>query len=282
MGHHTTTQIPGFIDAHVHVKSLDGLTQLAAAGIVAIRDAGLRESLAREHGTLNRRQAGPIVVSAGWALYKKGGYGSLFGAPVESREEIRSEIRKLKQAGAGIIKVMASGIVSLRKPGSITPGGFTGDELKYIVQESARVGLGVMAHANGEEAITASVRAGVRSVEHGFFMTARALDVVAKYGTFWTPTVGALAGAADKGEVSAEVQAYVGSLIRSHQEMILRAQALGVALAIGTDRILPDARYKEAYDAELRYFGQAGFSPDAVLAIACDNGARLLGLNNII
>ncbi|MGE5173811.1 MAG: amidohydrolase family protein [Betaproteobacteria bacterium] len=274
----TATGSPGFVDCHVHIRDNAGLDQLARAGIIAAREAGLRENAAQV-GSLCPTQAGPVVViRACWALYKKGGYGSQFGVAVDSLEEIRTEILKLKQAGAGIIKVMASGIVSLRRPGSITPGGFTGDELKYIVQESARAGLGVMAHANGEEAITASVRAGVRSLEHGFFMTARALDVIAKYGTFWTPTVGALARAADKGKVSAEVQAYVGSLIRSHQEMILRAHALGVTLAIGTDYVLPDARYKDAYEAELRYFGQAGLSRDAVLVIACDNGARLLGL----
>ncbi len=252
--------------------------QLEEAGIVAVRDAGLRENAVSTHATPNRRQAGPVVVSAGWALYKKRGYGSLFGAPVESRKEIRSEILKLKKAGAGIIKVVASGIVSLRNPGSITSGGFTGDELEYIVRESARVGLGVMAHANGEEAITASARAGVRSVEHGFFMTPRALDVLAKLGTFWIPTVGALARAANKGKVSADVQAYVGSLIRSHQKMVLRAQALGVALAIGTDFVLPGAGYEAAYHAELAYFEQAGLSRDAVLMIACEGGSKLLGL----
>ncbi len=278
MGPQTTTGIPGFIDAHVHIKSFDGLAQLEEAGIVAVRDAGLRENAAGKRETPNRRQAGPFVVSAEWALYKKHGYGSLFGTPVENRQEIGSEIFKLKQAGAGIIKVMASGIVSLRKPGSITSGGFTGDELEYIVHESARVGLGVMAHANGEKAIAASARAGVRSVEHGFFMTPRALDVLAKHGTFWIPTVGALARAADKDKASAEVQAYVGSLMRSHQEMILRAQALGVALAIGTDFVLPGAGYEAAYHAELAYFEQAGLSRDAVLMIACGNGARLLGL----
>ncbi len=275
---HTNAGPPGFVDAHLHIRDDEGLAQLAAAGIVAARDGGLRENAARESGKLRSPQTGPVVIRAGWALYKKGGYGSRLGVPVENREQIRAEILKLKKAGAGIIKVMASGIVSLGKPGTVTPGGFTEDELAFIVQESGCVGLHVMAHANGEEAITASARAGVRSVEHGFFMSRQSLEIMAEKGTFWTPTVGALARAAGKGAVSAEAREYSDSLLRSHQAMIRHAQALDVVLAIGTDCIVPDGCYEAAYRAELEYFVQAGLSREAVQAIACDNGARLLGI----
>lgn len=269
---------PGFIDAHVHIRDHAGLAQLAAAGIVAARDAGLRENAAGERRPRYRPQAGPFTVQARWAIYKRGGYGSLFGFPVETREEIRAEIHKLKEAGAGIIKVMASGIVSLSMPGSITPGGFTREELAFIVQESGRVGLDVMAHANGERAIKDCALAGARSVEHGFFMSARALEVMAGQGTFWTPTVGALARAAGKNKIPEESKEYAVGLIRAHQDMIVTAQALGVVLAIGTDCTLPCADYEAHYRAEMEYFEQAGLSRDTVLTIARDNGARLLGI----
>jgi imidazolonepropionase-like amidohydrolase len=274
----TATESSGFVDCHVHIRDNEGLEQLARAGIVAAREAGLRENAALA-GSLCPLKAGQVVViRAGWALYKKGGYGSLFGVGVDSLEEIRTEILKLKKAGAGIIKVMASGIVDLSKPGSVTPGGFAEDELAFIVQESGRVGLHVMAHANGEEAIIASARAGVRSVEHGFFMNRRSLDIVAEKGAFWTPTVGALARAAGKSMVSTEAKAYCDSLIRSHQSMIQKAYTLGVALAVGTDCVLPDPDYESSYRAELQYLEQAGLDRDSVLAIARDNGARLLGI----
>ena len=266
----------GLIDAHVHIRDYAGFAQLAAAGIAAARDAGLRENAAGS-GSLRPPQTGPVVIRACWALYKRGGYGSLFGVPVDTREEIRTEIHKLKEAGAGIIKVMASGIVNLSRPGGITLGGFTGEELSFIVQESGRIGLSVMAHANGE-AIMASVRAGVRSVEHGFFMSEGALEVMAEKGTFWTPTVGALARAARRSPVPEEGKEYAAGLIRSHLIMIQKAHTLGVALAVGTDCVLPDPDYGSVYRAELEFFEQAGLGRDTVLAIARDNGARLLGI----
>jgi imidazolonepropionase-like amidohydrolase len=265
------------VDAHVHIKETEGIEAVLAAGVGAVRDAGTREGtglgIVRDE-RLNR----PMVISAGRALCKKGGYGSSFGTPVESAVEAKSEIARLKQAGAGTLKIMASGIVSLRERGRITGKGFSADELRSLVEEAARCGLPVMAHANGEEAIICCAEAGVRSIEHGFFMTARALDVMARHGTFWTPTVGALARAAEAGGIAEEIKAYISELIRFHLEMINRAHGVGVPLAIGTDYVLPDPRYQDAYEAEMAYFVEAGLSHDAVESIASDNGARLLGI----
>jgi imidazolonepropionase-like amidohydrolase len=268
----------GFVDAHVHIADMAALEEVRAAGITAVRDAGMRRNA--EQGLPPYRLAAhsPLVISSGWALYKKGGYGASLGVALENRHDIASEILRLARAGADIIKVMASGMVSLKRPGTITLGGFSQEDLCFIVEEARRHGLGVMAHANGEEAIMAAASAGVRSVEHGFFMTERALGAMAGYGTYWTPTVGALARAAESGAPSKEAKAYIARLIVSHLHMIRQAHGMGVALAVGTDCTLPDPRYREAYGAELLYFEQAGISLDGVHAIACEGGARLLGI----
>ncbi len=275
IGHHSD-----FVDTHIHIEDARGLEAVRAAGIAAVRDAGTKEGAGLKPGTALR--SGLTIVSAGWAIFKKGEYGSLFGVPVETSEEIRGEILKLKRAGAGIIKIMASGMVSLKRPGTITHGGFHPEELRFIVGEAATAGLGVMAHANGAAAIVAATESGVRSVEHGFFMTERTLEAMAKHGTYWTPTVGALARAAASTAISKEMKASVTALIASQLEMIGRARELGVPLAVGTDCVLPDPEYKKIYDAELSYFERAGISREDVLHIACEGGARLLGLNNRI
>ena len=175
---------PGFVDAHVHIKNIDAFAQIAAAGITAVRDAGLRMDDERRSAAALFNKSFAKVISARWALYKAGGYGSLFGVPVETRGEIKAEILRLKLAGADIIKVMASGMVSLKKPNAVTSGGFNGDELALIVEEARTHDLAVMAHANGEAAIIAAAEAGVRSIEHGYFMTRRALDMMAQRKIF--------------------------------------------------------------------------------------------------
>jgi hypothetical protein len=266
------------VDAHVHIQDTRGLDAVAEAGVFTVRDAGTRHGAGLGIGNPAELRVAPVIVSAGRALWKKGGYGLIFGNPVETRSEIKSEILKLKREGAGIIKAMASGMVSLKEPGSITRGGFSRDELRFIVDEAAALGLGVMAHANAEPAIISAADAGVRSIEHGFFMTARALDMMAKKGIYWTPTVGALARAAETTEGSNGVREFVSGLISEHLKMMQHAYSIGVPLAVGTDCVLPDPRYRDAYDAELAYFEQAGISHDAAMKIAGEDGARLLGI----
>ncbi|MCK9420121.1 MAG: amidohydrolase family protein [Nitrospirae bacterium] len=267
-----------FVDAHVHLKDTCCLDTIVDAGVGAVRDAGRRGNITDGINSIARDNSLPRIISARWALYKKGGYGSLFGIPVTTREEIKSAIHTLKDAGAGIIKIMASGMVSLKEPGRVTAGGFDKDELRFIVQSAATCGMGVMAHANGEHAIIDAAEAGVRSIEHGFFMSRRALDSMAKKSTFWVPTVGALKRAAESAQVSKETEDFVAGLIGSHLEMMRYAQGIGVPLAVGTDCVLPDPRYAEVYEAELLYFQQAGIPYGEVMKIACERGASLLGL----
>lgn len=264
----------GLVDAHVHITSPEGAAQLAASGIVAARDAGMR---ANRDGALYQHKDYPSIVRSGWAIVAEGGYGERFGIAVSGHGAIRQEIKRLKAAGAGIIKTMASGMVSLREPGRITTGGFGADDLSFLVHEAADRGLGVMCHANGEDAILAAVAAGVRSIEHGFFMTERALDAMAVAGVSWVPTIGALARAAEQSLMSDSMRQYVARLIDHHRAMLLKAYLMGLSLAIGTDCTLPHPNYRAAYDDEMRYFEQSGIPNDAVLRIATESGAELPG-----
>jgi imidazolonepropionase-like amidohydrolase len=266
--------LTGLDDVHVHLKGLPGLESVRAAGISAVRDAGMRDNA--ENGRLTCKRSGmPAVVASCWALYKAGGYGSRFGVAAATRSEIKTQLIRLKKAGADIIKVMASGIVSLSNPGRITSGGFDRDELTFIVDEAATSGLSVMAHANSEPAIIAAAGSGVRSIEHGFFMTDAALDLMAAKSVFWCPTIGALVRAAQSAKGS---HSSIPELISAHLQKLKRAHELGVPLAVGTDCVLPDASYREAYESELSYFEQAGIARSEVLRIAGEGGARLLGI----
>jgi imidazolonepropionase-like amidohydrolase len=169
-------------------------------------------------------------------------------------------------------------MVSLKRPGEITGGSFGRDVLRFIVETARENGLEVMAHANGEAAILNAAEAGVRSVEHGFFMTEKALESLHTNGVFWVPTVGALQRAAEKPDVGHEVKLFVERTIDGHLALIRKAFEQGVPLAVGTDAVLPDRRYRSFYEAELTYFRRAGIPHDEVLKIACEGGRKLLGI----
>jgi imidazolonepropionase-like amidohydrolase len=264
---------PAYVDAHVHLRNAGGLADVVNAGVVSVRDAGTQDGACLRISKPDT----PMVIGAGWALCKRGGYGSLFGVSLDSREQISGEILKLKKSGAGIIKVIASGMVSLKRPGEVTGGGFGRDDLKFIVETARKNGLGVMAHANGEAAIVNAAEAGVRSVEHGFFMTQKALESLQANGVFWVPTVGALQRAAEQPDVGREVKLFVERTIDEHLALVRKAFERGVPLAVGTDAVLPDRRYRSFYEAELIYLRRAGIPRDAILTIACEGGKKLLG-----
>ena len=266
----------GFVDAHVHLREASGLACAASAGIGALRDAGFRRNIDRGIIKPGTGGAGPAVVTSGWALYSKGGYGSTFGIAVSTPEQIQEAIISLKRAGADIIKTMASGKVSFEHPGQVTAGGFSSEELAGLVCEAAAQGLGVMAHANGEPAIIAAAQAGVRSIEHGFFMTEQALGLMAEKAIFWVPTIGALERAAASYSGPGDAKKFAGSLIHSQLTMLRYAHSIGVPLAIGTDCVLPDPAYRAAYHAEIELFEQAGIPHDSVMHIASAGGAKLL------
>jgi imidazolonepropionase-like amidohydrolase len=273
-----TSSRAGFIDAHTHLTHPEALQDLARAGITAARDAGTRQG----SGLALKRTPvqGNIVriITAGRALSKRGGYGAFLGTPVETRREISAEILKLRNEGADIIKIIASGMVSFELPGMVTAGGFGADDVRFIVEEAGSYGLAVMAHANGEQAIRAAAEAGVRSIEHGFFMTEAALQSLQDGGVFWVPTVGALRRAAELAEVRTDVAAVVQREIERHLVMLGKAFRAGVPLAVGTDCVLPDRRYRGYYEDELALFRGSGIPADAVERIACEGGAKLLGI----
>jgi imidazolonepropionase-like amidohydrolase len=273
-----TTGGVGYIDAHVHLTHVEALPDLARAGIAAVRDAGTRQGIGLELQRSSGKGSSLRVITAGRALSKRGGYGAFLGTPVGTRQEIAEEILKLRDDGADIIKIITSGVVSFELPGTVTVGGFGADDVRFIVEEAGRHGLAVMAHANGEAAIRAAAEAGVRSIEHGFFMTEAALECIAKRKVFWVPTAGALRRAAERADVRTDVLAFIQREVDRHLVMLWKAFRAGVPLAVGTDCVLPDRRYRGYYDDELALFRAAGIPANTVERIACDSGRALLQL----
>ena len=57
---------------------------------------------------------------------------------------------------------------------------YTESQLKIIVDEANKYKIPVMAHAHGDEGGYAAVKAGVKSIEHGTYLTPRTLKLMKK------------------------------------------------------------------------------------------------------
>ncbi len=94
-----------------------------------------------------------------------------------------------------------------------------------------------MAHAHGAEGADAAVRAGVRSIEHGTYLTDETLQLMAKQGTFFDPTADIVNDLAEPGGD------YDNAGLKRRGEMmqpilmaaIGKAAKLGVKIVAGSD-----------------------------------------------
>jgi imidazolonepropionase-like amidohydrolase len=205
------TLMPGLLDAHVHLSSLDldPLEEVAIApavislriarqiedtlqaGFTTVRDAGgldwgFKDAVRR--GLIR----GPRLFISGPFLSQTGGHGdhrertSRATFPVvpgltsetilaDGADEVRRAAREVLRRGADQIKVMASG-------GAASPTDeldhvqFSVDELAAAVDVAGAVGTYVLAHAYGPRAIRNCLQAGVRSIEHGNFLDEETAD----------------------------------------------------------------------------------------------------------
>jgi imidazolonepropionase-like amidohydrolase len=262
--------------------------QFFIKGIMAVVDMGHKSSLGLELKKVsNRRSLFPIrVCSAGLALHKKGRYGGFLGTGVSGKREIQKAVRSLAKAGADFLKVINSGIVSLKEERTVTDGGFSEEEWKVIQEEAGLNRLSIRCHANSDQAIRQAVDFGASSVEHGFFISQETLHSMAEKNVAWTPTAIALLSL--KALLPGIEQKNLDRIMDQHLNAVGQAASIGVKLQVGTDSGSRRIKAGESFFRELQLFKKAGLALDQILSAAClgleeiDQGNYLLVKDNFI
>jgi len=99
------------------------------------------------------------------------------------------QVRKNFKHGADFIKLLATGAV-LSKGQSPGAQQFSDEEIQAAVKEANRWGRQVAVHAHGIGGIKTSIRAGVRTIDHGSFSTTRRSRCSSdERKTFYVPTL---------------------------------------------------------------------------------------------
>ena len=142
---------------------------------------------------------------------------------------VRYQIRH----GAKLIKVSASGGVMSH---STAPGAqqFSDAELAAIADEAHRAGVKVAAHAVGDTAVRACIRAGIDCIEHGFLATEDTLAMMVEHGTFLVSTT-YLTDAMAIDRIAPELRAKALEVFPRAKAMLPKAIEMGVRIACGTD-----------------------------------------------
>jgi imidazolonepropionase-like amidohydrolase len=311
------TVLPGFIDLHVHIESETNSKQYLArytnndadvafqsavyaertlmAGFTTVRDlGGTGVNISLRNAINNNLIIGPRIFTCGKAIATTGGHADptngsrkeLIGNPgpkegvINSPEEARKAVRQRYKNGADVIKITATGgVLSVAKNGSNPQ--FTVEEIKAITSTAKDYGMLTAAHAHGDEGMQRAVKGGIKTIEHGTFMSEETMELMKKYNAFLVPTITAGKYVAEKAavknfypDVVAVKAKEVGPQI---QGTFARAYKKGVPIAFGTDAgVFPHGQNAK----EFGYMVEAGMPAIEALRAATTTNARLLGVDD--
>ncbi len=263
------TLLPGLIDTHTHLTSgregdwvhrsvkqgpadraLVGVLsawRTLMAGFTTVRDLGTRgfADVALMKAIDSGILVGPRIVPSGHPLGITGGHCDITGyrpglLELGPREGVADGVDQVIQAvryqikhGAKVIKTCATaGVFSFEGP--VGAQQYSEKELRAMVEEAARHGIKVAAHAHGTDGILAASRAGVASIEHGSILTDEAIQLMKSKGTYLVPTA-YLVDVIKTEELPPPIRAkseYLKPLARKSLEQAIQA---GVKIAFGTD-----------------------------------------------
>lgn len=306
--------LPGMIDLHTHlvgdISSADVAAPLSssaardallgaaharatlAAGFTTVRDVGTYRALVDValRNAINAGQVeGPRMYVAGAYITVTNGGGEVTGLPpgvvvpdemrrgvADNADEVRKRVHELLAGGADFIKIIATGAVFTSGTAPSAPE-FSEAEIRAAVEEAAKAGTFVIAHAHGAEGIKNAVRAGVRSIEHGSYLDDGGIALMVKHGAWLVADV-------YNGDYTEEVGSRDGwseEILRKNRETtdiqrrgFEKAVRAGVRIGFGTDAGI----YPHGQNArQFAYMVEHGMTPLGAIRAATIDAAASLG-----
>lgn len=199
--------------------------------ITYLRDGGdawgvgeLAAKLANEYGIAYRTPC--------FNICRAGHYGGFLGRSFSDFAEYRSLLEEVKERGGHFVKIMVSGLMDFDRFGILTDEACPGDLQKDMIAAAHDMGFSVMAHANGSDAVSRALAAGVDSVEHGAYLEKETLSQLAESSAVWVPTLVTVGNLRGEGRYPDSV---LEPLLKLQQENVAYAAGLGAKIALGTD-----------------------------------------------
>jgi len=269
------TVMPGLIDMHVHIeKQFDSKSRLKGyilneadvaldatgfvkttllAGFTTVRDLGGSGVNVSVRNAINAGKiVGPRIFTSEKSLATTGGHADptngssrrLIGDPgpkegvVNSVEDAKKAVRQRYKNGADMIKITATGgVLSVAKSGDNPQ--FTIEEIKAICDTARDYGMHVAAHAHGDEGMRRAIIGGVKTIEHGTYMSDATMELMKKHDAYLVPTI----TAGKEVEEKAKIKGYYPAIVVPKalavgpqiQGTFAKAYKKGVGIAFGTD-----------------------------------------------
>ena len=155
---------------------------------------------------------------------------------------------------ADFIKLMISGLIDFDHFGVLTEPGPEPQDIRRMIELAHAAGFAVMAHANGDRAVTAALQAGVDSIEHGAYLSESVLLRMAQQRTLWVPTLSTIGNLIGSGRYP---DAVLRRLLAQQQEAVRFVAAHGGRIGLGSDAGAWHVMHGQAISDELGYLTAA-------------------------
>ncbi|MGW2119822.1 amidohydrolase family protein, partial [Streptomyces zhihengii] len=276
--------LPGLIDAHIHLSTTAEARSAVRAGATSARsgstsyyqDVAVRELARRAPELAPRLRAAGVFVSPdlGDTVLADPDLTPLarLRDGVRSPEALRRLVAVNLRRGADVIKTRVNERAGLPEQDPLTQV-YSHAQLSEVVAAARKGGRGVLCHSYSEKGCHDAVTAGIASLEHGVFVGERTLREMNRRGTYFTPTLTAIAGLAQSSDpvLAERGRTYLPVLERA----VLAAHELGVPLAAGTDS---SGGTVDPIGREIVLMRGAGLPALDAIRTATTGAARLLGL----
>ncbi|MFF0341507.1 amidohydrolase family protein [Kribbella sp. NPDC004875] len=277
--------LPGLIDVHVHENAVADARAALIRGATTVRsgtsdfyqDIGLRALGPWAPGVVPRMKASGTFVTPdlGTTILGDPALAPLAGG-VRTPEELRYLTSVNLDRGVDWVKTRVNERAGVPEQDPLTQV-YDYEQIRAIVTEARKRGVGVMCHSYSEQAIDDAVRAGIKTLEHGVFVSERTLERMARQGTHFTPTMSAIGGMRDSSNPILKQRGE--QFFPVLQAAVRRAVELGVTVVAGTDSFGLDV---DPIGGEVRLLHEAGLSALDAIRAATTSAARLLGLESSV
>ncbi len=190
--------MPGLIDAHTHLsiipglgnqieqlklpsdrnilRSIPNLYKNLVSGVTTMRVMGEENYIDIEikKASAEGLVKSPRILASGIGIASINAHGAA-NTFTDGEVEIQKQIRKNFAKGADHVKIFVTGGISTPNS-TLLHSSYSKKEIKTAVEEAARVGSYVAAHAHGGKGLDLCIENGVRTIEHGAYLDKKQLE----------------------------------------------------------------------------------------------------------
>jgi len=236
------------------------LNQYKKMGIYNVRDGG--DHFGHTYRYKQNSKHKVCIYSPGIGWFRKGRYGTFMGQEIDQNEDCLERIQTFNHTDH--VKIILSGINSVKHFGKQTAEQFSQNEMTTICRWAKQRRQKVMVHANGEKPVRIAIEAGCTSIEHGYFMGEENLKKMADQQIFWTPTLIPMVSLANHLTDPTEKD-IARRTIEMQFELLLKAKQYGVPVVCGSDAGSYGVHHGQGLMEEFKLLVSCGYSlPQAI------------------